>query len=240
VNFGPRSGRRPASPFNPRRPSVRPPSVRRKDPGRGGRAARRRCAGNYTARSQPRRAGVRPAGSHAHTHLQRHEHGSRPAQHSMDCGVERLHAMLTGRRGHGHGAHGCGRPAPAHTFTCNRNPTARRPAHSTSHEPLRRLAQRRRGVDGNPCTPARPAPSHTPGNGGWTRPGLGAGVRRLRLRALPVTRARTAPRPEQDTRDATRARHRARRRGAGTCSLIPSKAAQAPALNGSLGARGLG
>jgi hypothetical protein len=72
----------------------------------------------------------------------------RPAQHSTDCGVERLHAKLLWRRGHGHGAHGCGRPAPALTITCNSIPTARRPGHSSaSPAPPRRLAQRRAAAE---------------------------------------------------------------------------------------------
>jgi hypothetical protein len=45
-------------------------------------------------------------------------------------GVERRCAELRWWRDRGHGAHGCGRPAPAPTSTCIRKPAARRPVHS--------------------------------------------------------------------------------------------------------------
>jgi hypothetical protein len=42
-----------------------------------------------------------------------------PLPHT-ELSVERPHTVFHGRRGHGHGALGCGRPAPAPTFSCNR------------------------------------------------------------------------------------------------------------------------
>jgi hypothetical protein len=102
---------------------------------RRGVEARRACVS--TARAKPWARWVRPVGSCARTFLQKQEHGSRPAQHRMVGGEARLHAQLTGRRGHGHGAHGCGRPAPAPTSTCISTSTARRPG-SQQHETQRK------------------------------------------------------------------------------------------------------
>jgi hypothetical protein len=98
-------------------------AARRRRPARG---AFPRCG------RSPGRAGVRPVGSFARTLLQKQVHGSRPAQHRTVGDEARLHAQLTGRRGHGHGAHGCGRPAPAPTSTCTAHPRHEGRVHSSS------------------------------------------------------------------------------------------------------------
>jgi hypothetical protein len=67
----------------------------------------------YPARRNPGHAGVRPVGFLVHAHLQD------PLPHT-ELGVERPHTEFHWRRGHGHGALGCGRPAPALTSSCNR------------------------------------------------------------------------------------------------------------------------
>jgi hypothetical protein len=67
-------------------------------------------------------------------------------------GVERLSAELRWWRGRGHGARGCGRPAPALTSTCIRKPTARRPVHSkASHATAAARPETRRGGKGVPA-----------------------------------------------------------------------------------------
>jgi hypothetical protein len=65
------------------------------------------------ARRNPGRAGVRPVGFLVLAHL----HDQLP---HTELGVERPLTKFHWRRGHGHGALGCGRPAPALTSSCNR------------------------------------------------------------------------------------------------------------------------
>jgi hypothetical protein len=155
-----------------RRPANRSPATARGATSGPGARASPRCG------RSPGRAGVGPVGIQAHAHLQSSPSTRRPAQHNTALGVERPHAELHWWRGHGHGALGCGRPAPALTSTCNRKPhgtkagsqqritssrggsprgaTRRKgePAHRAGGATRVRRDARRRGAG---CSPALPA-----------------------------------------------------------------------------------
>jgi hypothetical protein len=75
-------------------------------------------------------------------------------------GVERLCTELRWWRGRGHGAHGCGRPSPALTSTCDRKPMARRPVHSkATHATAAAHPETRRGGKDVPAQRASGATS---------------------------------------------------------------------------------
>jgi hypothetical protein len=126
-----------------------------------GAADARRVAGALATAQRVPRQGALGCGRLGYSHT----HSCRTRTWLKVCGAERLHAMPTGRRGHGHGAHGCGRPAPAPTTTCNSPPTARRPG-SQQHE-----TRRKTPVGGAPPV-TRPRPRRA-----WVRP---AGARATR------------------------------------------------------------
>jgi hypothetical protein len=187
-------GRSPASPFSARRAGRR----------------RSRHAGFGGVSDQGLRWGALRPGHASSSPLQRKLVARRPSA------TERCHARDAARRAHvglhwwrrrGHGAPWVRPASPCIHHHLLHKSSAPRPAHSTRHVLPRRLAQIQRGVGRVPCSPARPAPSQAPVNGGGSRPGFSAGVRRLRQRVLPVTNTRTAPRPKQDPSGATRAWH---------------------------------
>jgi hypothetical protein len=159
LGLRPKLGQRPGYPIY-WRSILRPPSVRRKAPrarrARGASPALRHPPHEFP----PRRAGVRPAGLLAHTPSSaERDHGSRSVLHGRAGGAGSLHTRLTVRRDRGHGAPGCGRPAPARPKPLQQITlsTKAESQHKFHLSPASRpgTARRRQGPD----SPAWPAPS---------------------------------------------------------------------------------